>query len=290
MNDLLIKGSSKDFYATNNSNEMLVIFKDLVHGRGKVQTIKGTGRLREEFCYYFYKFLEKQGIPTHLVKGNALQEKGILVQKMNMIPLELISRYVSRGHWVDAHKFPLLPAGVEFDTPIIEFCVKWKDKTNYLPFEQLTKTQKISHSLLKKIVPNIVLPSYEIKDDPRVNYDMIIALDKYAKDNHLKGKLIKNKDEYEELYILTKKVNQYLAEFLKSQNWILEDGKFEAGILPNDSTRKIIVADEYTQDSSRVRDKNGNSLTKDLFRQEKPQQQIYDSYAQLTEAMKNYAK
>ncbi len=290
MSKIAIAGSSKDFYLTDKEDELLVVFKDLLHGRGKIDTIAGSGRLREEFCYYFYRFLEKQGIKTHLVGKSALQEKGILVKKMDMIPLELISRYVSRGHWVDSHKVPLLAGGIIFDSPVVEFCVKWKKEADYLPYQQLSKTNKGIHSLLKKIVPKLVLPENETKDDPRVNLDMIIALNKYAKDKHLKGRLIHNKEEYEELYNLTVKVNQYLSEFLKSQEWILEDGKFEAGFYIGENSREIVVADEYTQDSSRIRDKNGNSLTKDLFRQEKSASQIFDSYAKLSEAMKNYAK
>ena len=58
----IISGSSKDFYETNDPNIFKVIFKDVIHGRGREDTIKGTGRLREEFCYYFYKLLEKEGI------------------------------------------------------------------------------------------------------------------------------------------------------------------------------------------------------------------------------------
>ncbi len=290
MSEIVIAGSSKDFYLTEKEDELLVVFKDLLHGRGKIDTIPGSGRLREEFCYYFYRFLEKQGIKTHLAGNDALKEKGIVVKKMDMIPLELISRYVSRGHWVDSHKIPLLDGGVMFDTPVVEFCVKWKNETDYLPYQQLSRTNKHIHSLLKKISPKLVLPEKEIKDDPRVNLDMIIALDKYAKDEHLKGRMLKNKEEYEELYSLTVKVNQYLSEFLKSQDWILEDGKFEAGFFIGDNSREIVVADEYTQDSSRIRDKEGNSLTKDLFRHEKPVNQIFDSYAKLSEAMKNYAK
>ena len=140
-NKPIISGSSKDFYATENSDILKVVFKDVVHGRGREDTIKGTGRLREEFCYYFYKLLEREGLKTQLAP-NGLLDRGLLVKKLNMLPLELIVRYVSRGYWVDAHKWPLLSSGICFDEPVVEYCVKWKKKTHYLPFEQLSLLQK----------------------------------------------------------------------------------------------------------------------------------------------------
>ena len=94
MNKLVIDGSSKAFYETDNPDIFRMEFKDAIHGRGKHSVIPGTGRLREEFCYYFYRFLEKQGIATHLVPGESLLSKGILVKKAEMIPLELIMRFV----------------------------------------------------------------------------------------------------------------------------------------------------------------------------------------------------
>lgn len=288
-NKPIISGSSKDFYATENSDILKVVFKDVVHGRGREDTIKGTGRLREEFCYYFYKLLEREGLKTQLAP-NGLLDRGLLVKKLNMLPLELIVRYVSRGYWVDAHKWPLLPSGICFDEPVVEYCVKWKKKTHYLPFEQLSLLQKRLYSFCSyfPMLKNLLLPTAEVKDDPRVNLDMILALNKYAKDDYLRGHLLQNAEEEHELRRLALKVNTILRDFLKSLGYILEDGKFEVGFLPN--SRNFIVADEYTQDSSRIRDKNGASLSKDLFRQQKSKSEIYDGYALLTEGIKNYVK
>ncbi len=285
----LIAGSSKDFYATDNPNFYRVIFKDAIHGRGKAGVIKGTGRLREEFCYYFYKLLEKEGIPTHLAPQNALLDSGLLVKKMDMIPLEIICRFVARGQWTDTHKFPILKEGVVLDEPILEYCLKWKEKTTYLPYAQLTDRQKKWHSVLSRVkgFQALLLPSFEIKDDPRVNFDMIRALNRYAADARYHGHLIETPEEEAELRRLGMKVNLLLKEFLAEQGWILEDGKFEIG---RDENGLFCVADEYTQDSSRIRDKNGNSLSKDLFRQRRPENEIYDNYAKLTEGIKNYVK
>ncbi len=283
----IISGSSKDFYATENANTLKVIFKDVVHGRGRADTIAGTGRLREEFCYYFYQLLEREGIKTQLVP-NGLLERGLLVQKIDMLPLELIVRYVSRGHWTDKHKWPLLPQGITFNKPIVEYCVKWKKATQYLPYEQLSTSKKWIHTICGYIpwMKDILCSQVEVKDDPRVNLDMILALNEHAQDDYLRGHLLQNVEEEQTLRALALKVNHILREFLKSMNYVLEDGKFEVGFLPN--SREFIVADEYTQDSSRIRDMFGASLSKDLFRQEKSKSEIYNGYALLTEGIKNY--
>ncbi len=287
LNKPIITGSSKDFYATDNADTLKVVFKDVVHGRGRADTIAGTGRLREEFCYYFYKLLEHEGIQTQLVP-NGLLDQGILVKKINMLPLELIVRYVSRGHWADGHKWPLLPQGITFDEPAVEYCIKWKKATQYLPYEQLSAYQKKLYALCNHIpvLKKMLCPRFEIKDDPRVNLDMILTLNKYAKDDYLRNHLLQNAEEEHALRNLALKVNNILREFLRSMDFVLEDGKFEVGFLPN--SRNFIVADEYTQDSSRIRDKFGASLSKDLFRQQKSKSEIYNGYALLTEGIKNY--
>ena len=85
-------------------------------------------------------------------------------------------------------------------------------------------------------------------------------------------------------------MNGLLRTFLRSQGFVLEDGKFEVGVLPDSPSRTFIVADEYTQDSSRIRDERGASLTKDLHRNMKPDTEIYDGYAKLADAMEAYAR
>jgi len=293
---ILIQGSSKDFYQTADPRVLKVIFKDVVHGRGRASTIPGTGRLREEFCFYFYQFLEKQGVKTQLAKsisgqklsGNdALLPQGILVEHLSMIPLEWIVRYVARGHWVDSHKVPLFPQGISFHQPIVECCLKWKQAADNLSYQHLGPMKRTLWRMMQHLgLSDIVLPEKMVVDDPRVTFDIVRALHHHASEPSFRGKLIDTQETWHDLQTIALRVNEYLREFLNSQGWILEDGKFEMGW---NNTGEIVVGDEYTQDSSRIRNQANESLTKDLYRDKKPDQLIYESYAKLTEAMKAYA-
>jgi phosphoribosylaminoimidazole-succinocarboxamide synthase len=296
----LLSGSSKDFYPTGDASVLRVQFKDIMHGRGRTQEVEGSGRLREEFCFWFYRLLEQEGIRTHIatqiadirLEGNEpLLSNGILVRRMNMVALELIARYITRGNWVDEHKFPLFPAGIELEEPIAEMCLKWKEAVQNIDFEQLPTWQKKLHAVLSKTpIANLLLNRRIIRDDPRINADVAIALHVHAKNDHIRGRMIESQSEADYLRKLTLDVNNILREFLASQGWVLEDGKFEVGIPVDHVGREFFIGDEYTQDSSRVRDRAGNSLTKDLHRNMKSSSAIYDGYAKLTEAIREYTR
>lgn len=303
-------GSSKEFFATSDPQVLRVEFKDLMHGRGRMTEVEGTGRLREEFCFHFYRLLESEGIRTHIatqINGLSLEgtepllERGILVRKLDMILLELIARYVMKGNWVDSHKFPVFPSGVVLNEPCVEFCLKWKQNVPNLEYEGLSKFWKMIYEILSHTpLAKILMPKLIERDDPRINEDVSRALHNFAADPRFRGHLIESRDEGEELRRLTLKVNSILAEFMRSQGWFFEDGKFEVGIANGDRS-SFLVADEYTQDSCRVSDGTvvnveglpilvGGSLTKDLHRQRRPKAEILDAYSRLAEAMKRYSK
>lgn len=297
--DIYKEWSSKIFYKTDDPNVLLVRFKDVVHWRWQIRKIPWTWKLREEFCYYFYRLLEREWIRTHIAERiNYLKldwdkalcnEWWIYVQKLDMIALELITRYIARWNWTDNHKYPLIEAWTILDPPINELCLKWKKWVNNLDYEWLSEFDKKIHSFLQKIpmINRLLLPKNIIRDDPRIGPDMIIALNKYCNDENIRWHLPENMDEIKYLDELSKKVNWILREFLMNQWWTLEDWKFEVWI-PRRSIRTFRVWDEYTQDSLRVRDAKWESLIKDLHREQKSSNQIYDWYAKLTEAIKEY--
>jgi len=247
----MIEGSSKRFIAHTPAS-YLMQFKDDIHGRERHDVIKGTGALRKAFTYHFYKHLEEKGLLTHLYEQeeNALKEDGILVHRCTPIKLEILVRNVARGHWVDAHKVPLFPAGVVFDQPIVEFCLK-----------------------IKK----------DGLDDPRVSPALILALQRYAKDEEIRGHLLLNLDEVTVLETLALEINKHYKELLMPHGWVLEDFKFEVGVMHG--TRAFVLIDEISPDSSRIRDQEGGSLTKDLFRERRAPQEVYKRYLQVLEAV-----
>lgn len=254
-----IEGSSKIFYPLHDGYSLMA-FKDAVHGAMREDSINGTGDLRKEFTYYFYRLLEKKGIATHLSKETkgVLSREGIKVRQLKPVKLEIIVRNIARGHWVDAHKIPLFNGGEVFDPPIVEFCLKMK------------KT----------------LEDGRVLDDPRITPPLAVALHRSAKDPDIRGRLLFSVDEAEQLTHMALSINSTYRTFLAREGWILEDFKFEAGIDPELSSRQFILIDEISPDSSRIRDQQRNSLTKDLFRQKKSHEEIRKGYLKLRDAVK----
>jgi phosphoribosylaminoimidazole-succinocarboxamide synthase len=278
---------------------MRVVFKDAIHGAGRSSSVAGTGKLREEFSYHFYRLLEREGIPTHLARsycGRHLldherqSQDGLLVRRLEMIALELICRYVGRGQWSDPHKWPIIEPGHVFGDPVFECCLKWRCRVPNLAFQRLSPgLHRCWRVLGWTPLRSVLLPADVDRDDPRIGPDLAVALNVCATDPRVRGHVLRSADEWEQLRRLALRVNSLLRDFLASVGWVLEDGKFEVGIDPGLSTREFVVADEYSQDSCRIRTLTGESLTKDLFRQSKSASEIYDGYARLAEAMREYA-
>lgn len=260
---IIFSGSSKNFYEFKDGR-YLMAFKDDIHGNNRAAMIKGTGLCRKEFTYYFFKYLESKGVATHLDESSgisALRADGLVVKQCSPIKLEILVRKVARGHWVDAHKIPLFEGGTVFDEPIVEFCLKLK------------KTLEDGREI----------------DDPRINSSLAVALHKYAKDPSIRGHMLLDLHEAEHIESLAKSVYSHYQEFLHKNKWTLEDFKFEIGVLknpPSQRSRKFVVIDEISPDCSRIRDADGNSLTKDLFRQRRPEEEILQHYSLLSQAIK----
>ena len=257
---MLFEWSSKRFYSFDEES-YLMSFKDEIHGWWMESSIHGTGTLRKEFSYYFYKLLEKNGINTHLCHTHSLQENGIIVRKVQPIKIEILVRNVARWHWVDSHKVPIIEWGAIFENPVVEYCLK-------------IKTQ---------------LDDGRILDDPRVNEDMIIELDILCKIDSVAGTLIHNKEEFARIREIALRVNAIYKKFLSEHNLILEDFKFEIGVDLSDTKeiRDFILIDEISPDCSRIRDEKWNSISKDLFRQKKPKELIYKWYKELADSIKD---
>lgn len=239
----MFEGSSKRFFPHGPSH-YLMTFKDRLHGASQTGVIEGTGYLRQAFTYAFYRILEQKGLTTHLTADPMLPE-GIIVKAVEPVKLEIIVRNIARGHWVDAHKVPLFAGGERFDPPLVEFCLKCVES-----------------------------------EDPRISPELAIHLNRHAKDPLFRNRLLNTMEEAEVLKKMALEINRIYADLLSQAGWTLEDFKFEVGVLPN---RQFLLIDEISPDCSRIRDSEGRSLTKDLFRQRRPDQEIYQGYLALKE-------
>ncbi len=120
-NKLLYEGKAKKIFTTDVPDELLVYYKDdATAGNGaKKGTIADKGIFNNKITNFFFDLLAKHGIKHHLLK--VLNDREIIVRKLDMIPLEVIVRNVAAGSLA---KRLGLEEGVKMSKPVIEFCYK----------------------------------------------------------------------------------------------------------------------------------------------------------------------
>lgn len=65
------------------------------------------------------QMLEQQGIPTHFVKE--LSDRETVVKRVEIVPLEVIVRNISAGHFAQNYG---VEEGIVFDEPPLSFPIK----------------------------------------------------------------------------------------------------------------------------------------------------------------------
>ena len=120
----LYEGKAKQVFATNDPEIVMVHYKDdATAGDGeKKGTITGKGVINNVMSNHMFQLLEQQGVPTHFVEQ--LSERETLVKKVSIVPLEVIIRNVSAGHFAQRYG---VEEGIVFDEPTIEFSYKNDD-------------------------------------------------------------------------------------------------------------------------------------------------------------------
>ena len=117
----LYEGKAKKVYKTDDSNLLIVEYKDdaTAFNGQKKGTIAGKGVINNKMSNMLMKMLEKSGIPTHFVKE--LSDRQTLVKKVSIVPLEVIIRNVAAGSFSKRYG---VKEGLKFDSSTIEFSYK----------------------------------------------------------------------------------------------------------------------------------------------------------------------
>ena len=120
----LYEGKAKKVYATEDPNLVIVSYKDdaTAFDGAKKGTIVGKGVINNQMTNRLMAKMEKAGIPTHFVKE--LSERDTLVKKVSIVPLEVIIRNISAGHFASRYG---VEEGIVFSEPTIEFSYKNDD-------------------------------------------------------------------------------------------------------------------------------------------------------------------
>ena len=117
----LYEGKAKKVYATDDPELVIVSYKDDATALDglKKGTIVGKGVINNQMTNRLMARMEKAGIPTHFVKE--LSERDTLVRRGSIVPLEVIIRNLSAGHFASRYG---VEEGIVFPEPTIEFSYK----------------------------------------------------------------------------------------------------------------------------------------------------------------------
>ena len=120
----LYEGKAKKVFATDDPELVIVSYKDdaTAFDGLKKGTISGKGAINNQMTNYLMQQLEKEGIPTHFVEE--LNERETVVKKVTIVPLEVIVRNISAGHFASRYG---VEEGIVFDEPVVEFSYKNDD-------------------------------------------------------------------------------------------------------------------------------------------------------------------
>ena len=120
----LYEGKAKKVYATEDPAVVIVSYKDDATALDglKKGTIAGKGVVNNRMTNFLMQLLEKNGVPTHFVEE--LNDRETAVKKVSIVPLEVIIRNVSAGHFAQRYG---VEEGIVFDAPTIEFSYKNED-------------------------------------------------------------------------------------------------------------------------------------------------------------------
>lgn len=117
----LYEGKAKKVFATEDPNVVIVDYKDDATAFNGIKkgTIVGKGVINNRMSNHMMRKLEAEGIPTHLIEE--LSERETAVKKVTIVPLEVIVRNISAGHFAQNYG---VEEGIVFDEPTIEFSYK----------------------------------------------------------------------------------------------------------------------------------------------------------------------
>lgn len=115
------EGKAKILYATDDPDLIIQYFKDeaTAFNAQKRGIIQGKGVINNKISEVLFKYLEANGVPTHLVER--LSDREMLVRRLRIIPVEVIVRNIVAGSMA---KRLGLEEGASLSRPVLEHCYK----------------------------------------------------------------------------------------------------------------------------------------------------------------------
>lgn len=119
--NLLYEGKAKKVWTTENEDVLIVDYKDdaTAFNGEKKGTIVGKGVINNRMSNHVFKILKTKGVPNHYIEE--LSERETAVNKVEIIPLEVIIRNVAAGSF---SKKLNIKEGWKLIEPTLEFSYK----------------------------------------------------------------------------------------------------------------------------------------------------------------------
>jgi len=119
--ELLYEGKAKRVYTTENSEQLIVSYKDdaTAFNGLKKGTIEAKGAVNNLVSNHLMKLLEAEGVKTHLIE--TLNDRDTLVRKVTIVPIEVIVRNIAAG---SLSKRLGLEEGTKLSSTVLEYCYK----------------------------------------------------------------------------------------------------------------------------------------------------------------------
>ena len=161
--EMLYEGKAKQIYATENPEQVIVVYKDdaTAFNGAKRGAITGKGALNNRMTAIFFQLLEGKGIRTHFIE--ALSDREQLVRRVKIIPIEVVTRNIAAG---SLSKRLGLPEGAELAHPIVE--LYYKDDAlgdphindDHIAILHLATPEQVEHLRAQALAVNAALRDY----------------------------------------------------------------------------------------------------------------------------------
>lgn len=119
--ELLYEGKAKKLYSTDEEDVILAEYMDQATALNglKKDAISGKGAMNNQITSLIFDKLAKNGVPSHFIRK--ISETEQLIQKVKIIPLEVVVRNVAAGSF---SKGLDIKEGTPLSFPIVEFYYK----------------------------------------------------------------------------------------------------------------------------------------------------------------------
>lgn len=186
---LLYEGKAKKIFSTENPEEVVVYFKDdaTAFNAQKKGQVAQKGSMNNAITVLIYNYLKEKGINTHFIKQ--LNDREQLVQKVSIIPLEIVVRNYSAGSMAQRLG---VEEGIKSPVTIFDICYKKDELGDPLindhhavflgaaTYEELDEMYEIADEVNEALIAlfdkmNIILVDFKIELGKTSDGEIILA-------------------------------------------------------------------------------------------------------------------